>query len=250
MDMQTQDAEGLTLPKIDVDQKQLAELDEQARLVMEKARDVADSIVDDRTLVLAQKWCSQHMTFAKNLEETSWLAGIKNTWHKQHESVCAIIKKYASPHRIAVRTIVDPKILAYLNQKEIERAAAQKKLDEETKKRDEEARIARAIELEKQGKPAQAEQVLNKPGGFVAPKIEPLKTPGMSARKKWRVKPLIDEDNIIALIKGVAGGAVPYQAIEINYSWLNKQAQLMDGNLKYPGIECEEIQSLSHGRAA
>jgi hypothetical protein len=39
------------------------------------------------------------------------------------------------------------------------------------------------------------------------------------------------------LIKGIAGGRVPEGAVEVDLSWLKKQAALMDGNLKYPGIE-------------
>jgi hypothetical protein len=241
--------EGLNVPTIEVNERELAALEQSSSIVMDMAQRQASAIVDLATCKEAQVWCSERITFATNLRKKSWLANIRDTWHKQHKSVCEIIEKYAAPHEIAVRKVVDPAITIFLRGEEEKRQAAQRKLQEEAKKREEDARLAKAEELAKQGKTQQADSLLNKPLEVVAPRLDPVKLEGRSARKTWKVTPLQD-DALIALIKGISGGAVPIQAIEVNYSWLNKQAQLMDGNLKYPGVECYQEESGSYRRIA
>ncbi len=218
-------------------------------MVMDMAQRVASSIVDKPSCEEAKKWAAERMSFARNLRKTSWLANIRDIWHKKHDETCKLINQFATPHEQAVARVVDPAIRIWLNaeqerQNQIERARYLEQV-----KKDEDARLARAEELAKQGKTAQADHVLSKPPAVTAPKMEPVKMPGMSVRKTWKVRP-IEQETLIELIKGIAGGAVPVQAIEVNYAWLNKQAHLMDGNLKYPGVECYQEESSTYRRTA
>ncbi len=241
--------EGLSVPAIEVNERELAALDQSAASIAELAQRVASSIVDVDTCKEAQQWAAERITFARNLRKTGWLAGIRDTWHKQHDSVCKLINKYAEPHELAVKQIVDPAIRIFMNAEDARRREEDRIKFEAQKKKDEDDRLARAEELAKQGKTAQADHVLSKPPAFVAPRTEPVKMPGMSIRKTWKVEPLTPE-GMIELVNAIAGGAVPIQAIEINYSFLNKQAQSLDGNLKYPGVTCYQEETSSHRRSA
>ncbi len=238
--------EGLSVPAIEVNEKELAVLESASVAVMEEAQRVASAIVDQQTCLDAEKWARSHSTFARDLRKTSWLAGIRDIWHRKHDETCKLINRFADPHDAAVKRVVDPAIIKFKNIAAEKTRIENQKRFEEQKKRDEDARLARAEELAKQGKAQQADQLLSRPPAVAAPRIEPDK----SVKKVWRVRQPIEGEALIELIKGIAGGAVPIKAIDVNYSFLNSQAKAMDGNLTYPGVECVIEESMNRRLSA
>lgn len=71
---------------------------------------------------------------------------------------------------------------------EAERRAVQEKAQAEYRKQEEDARLARAAELEAQGRKEEAGQVLDSPVAVPAVVIQKEKTPGLSFRTVWKFR--------------------------------------------------------------
>ena len=118
------------------------------------------------------------------------------------------------------------------------RRAEQARLEEEARKAAEEAALAQAVALEQNGHKAAAEAVIAAP--VVAPAVYvPKTTPtgfGNATRRVWGAE-VVD---LMALVKAVASGQVPIQAIEANLVFLNQQARALKSALSYPGVRSVE----------
>lgn len=124
-------------------------------------------------------------------------------------------------------------------QKEIQRLA-QAKAEAEARRIADEATALVAAELEKGGDKAGAAQVLADPVR-PAPVVVARETPGgfgNAIRKHWKAE-VVD---LLALVKGVASGAVPSTAIEANMVFLNNQARAMKELMNYPGVKAVETR--------
>jgi len=65
---------------------------------------------------------------------------------------------------------------------------------------------------------------------------------GVSApRKTWKAK----VTSLVLLVKAVAEGIVPIQAIEANQKFLDNQARAMHGVLNYPGVKAEDSSKVA-----
>jgi hypothetical protein len=118
------------------------------------------------------------------------------------------------------------------------RRAEQARLEEEARKAAEEAALAQAVALEMNGHKAAAEAVIAVP--VVAPAVYvPKTTPtgfGNATRRVWGA----EVTDLMALVKAVAAGTVPIQAIEANSVFLNQQARALKSALQYPGVRAVE----------
>ena len=118
------------------------------------------------------------------------------------------------------------------------RRAEQARLEEEARKAAEEAALAQAVALEQNGHKAAAEAVIAAP--VVAPAVYvPKTTPtgfGNATRRVWGA----EVTDLMALVKAVAAGTVPIQAIEENTVFLNQQARALKSALQYPGVRAVE----------
>lgn len=118
------------------------------------------------------------------------------------------------------------------------RRAEQARLEEEARKAAEEAALAQAVALEQNGHKSAAEAVIATP--VVAPAVYvPKTTPagfGNATRRTWGA----EVTDIMALVKAVADGKVPVQAIEANTVFLNQQARALKAALQYPGVRAVE----------
>jgi len=118
------------------------------------------------------------------------------------------------------------------------RRAEQARLEEEARKAAEEAALAQAVALESNGHKAAAEAVIAVP--VVAPSVYvPKTTPtgfGNATRRTWGA----EVTDLMALVKAVAAGQVPIQAIEPNAVFLNQQARALKSALSYPGVRSVE----------
>ncbi len=127
---------------------------------------------------------------------------------------------------------------AWDDEQERIRQEAQAKAEAAARKAAEDAALAHAANLEKNGDKAAAEAVIAAP--VVAAPVFVLKaTPGgygQFTRKTWKAE-VVD---IMALVKAVAAGQAPIQAIEPNATFLNQQARSLKGALTYPGVRVVE----------
>lgn len=118
------------------------------------------------------------------------------------------------------------------------RRAEQARLEEEARKAAEEAALAQAVALEMNGHKAAAEAVISAP--VVAPAVYVQKTTptgfGNATRRVWGA----EVTDLMALVKAVAAGQVPIQAIEANSVFLNQQARALKSALQYPGVRAVE----------
>lgn len=118
------------------------------------------------------------------------------------------------------------------------RRIEQARLEEEARKAAEEAALAQAVALEQNGHKAAAEAVIAVP--VVAPAVYvPKTTPtgfGNATRRVWGA----EVTDLMALVKAVAAGTVPIQAIEANSVFLNQQARALKSALQYPGVRAVE----------
>lgn len=118
------------------------------------------------------------------------------------------------------------------------RRAEQARLEEEARKAAEEAALAQAVALEANGHKAAAEAVIAAP--VVAPAVYVQKTTptgfGNATRRTWSA----EVTDLMALVKAVAAGQVPVQALDANTVFLNGQARMLKAALAYPGVRAVE----------
>lgn len=116
--------------------------------------------------------------------------------HNAHKKAIAAMKKHSDPVDQA-ESIVKHKVAGYLAAEEKKRQEQEAKARAEAKKKADDEALRRAEDLQKQGKTAQAEQVLNTPT-TPAPVILAKTTPdvqGVSTRKVWKFR-IIDANLI------------------------------------------------------
>ncbi len=118
------------------------------------------------------------------------------------------------------------------------RRAEQARLEEEARKVAEEAALAQAVALEADGHKTAAEAVIASP--VVAPAVYvPTNVPrgmGQFTKRTWGA----EVTDLMVLVKAVAAGTVPIQAIEANSVFLNQQARALKSALAYPGVRAVE----------
>lgn len=118
------------------------------------------------------------------------------------------------------------------------RRIEQAKAEEAARKAAEEAALVQAVALESNGHKAAAEAVIAAP--VVVPAVfVPKTTPtgfGNATRRTWGA----EVTDLMALVKAVASGTVPIQALEANTVFLNGQARMLKSALAYPGVRAIE----------
>ena len=109
--------------------------------------------------------------------------------HEAHKTATAARSQMLQPIEEAER-IVKGAMVKFVDQREAERRAAERKAADEALRKAEEERIARAVELEAEGKSAEAEVEIARP--LVAAPVAPVaiaappKVAGVSTKKVWR----------------------------------------------------------------
>lgn len=150
-----------------------------------------------------------------------------------HRALVADKKVHQTPLQTA-EALLKRGLLAYDQEEERRRRELEAKAQEEARK--EQERLAKkAATLEARGKVEQAAAVAAAAASVVAPIIPPStpKIAGLSTRTTFRAE-VVDK---MELIKAVAAGAVPPNALEVNQPFLNNQARAMKETLAYPGVK-------------
>lgn len=175
---------------------------------------------------------------------TSLEKKIKEYWdgdvdaaHKLHKSLTA--KRDAMLKPVGERKLaIKMDMRKWEDEQERIRREAQAKAEAAAKKQAEEEALAHAVELEANGHNDAAEAVISAP--VVAPPVFiPKATPsgfGNATRRTWGA----EVTDLMDLVKAVAAGKAPVQAIEANMVFLNGQARMMKSALAYPGVRAIE----------
>jgi hypothetical protein len=175
---------------------------------------------------------------------TSLEKKIKAYWEEDVSSALKLHRSLVAKRDAMLIPVGEQKNFLRLGMKTFEdeqeriRRAEQARLEEEARKAAEEAALAQAVALEQNGHKSAAEAVIATP--VVAPAVYvPKTTPagfGNATRRTWGA----EVTDIMALVKAVAAGTVPIQAIEANSVFLNQQARALKSALQYPGVKSIE----------
>lgn len=169
---------------------------------------------------------------------------IKTYWDEDVSSALNLHRSLVAKRDAMLVPVGDQKNSLRLGMKAFEdeqkriRRAEQARLEELARKAAEEAALAKAVDLEQNGHKEAAEAVLAVP--VVAPAVYvPNVTPtgfGNATRRTWGAE-VVD---LMALVKAVAAGSVPIQALEANTVFLNGMARQLKSVLAYPGVRAVE----------
>ena len=141
---------------------------------------------------------------------------------------------------------IKPLMVSYDTEQEAIRVAEQRRLQEEARKRDEDERMAAALDAEMDGDIMAAEEILNE-DAFVPPVIVSKATPtvqGISYREVWKYQ----VTDIMELVRAVVNGTVPVSAIQANDVFLGQQARSMKSIMNYPGVRVWAEKTLAAGK--
>lgn len=133
------------------------------------------------------------------------------------------------------------KVQAYTREQERIALEARRAAEAEARRAEEERRLAEAIAAEQAGEVAEAEQILNEvslpmPAIVQAPEIK------VSGQVQKQTYSAVVTD-LRALVKAVAAGHVPIQALKADEVFLNSQARNFREGLSYPGVEVKSNTS-------
>ena len=129
---------------------------------------------------------------------------------------------------------------------ERKRIEQERKDREDAERLEREAQLARAIELEQAGDSAAAEQVLEEPvfSPVVTQSIAPAKVAGQVGKVTYSAT----VENLLALVKAVAEGKAPIQAIQADMSYINGKARLEKEGFVLAGCKLQRATG-THFRA-
>jgi hypothetical protein len=173
-------------------------------------------------------------------------------WHEKHKAALAVKKADMEPLVVA-EGLVKLQIGVWLREQEMERRAEEERIRRENEERiraqAEEENLKEAERLAAEGDLDGAAEVID--AEVVIPVI-PVKVEskvpsiaGLSARKMYKAQ-LVD---LMNLVKAVALGAAPLEALQVNTAFLNAQARAFKKpGVLYPGVVIVEEDSVASGR--
>lgn len=159
---------------------------------------------------------------------------LKDSAHKTWKGLCSKEKEMLDP---LAKKKEDQKQIAkkWFDEQERKRLEDERKAQEAARKIAEDAALAQAEALEKEGRKAEAEAVLGSPAPapqVIVPSVVPKGYGGMT--QKYYSAEVVD---LMALAKAVVAGTIPVQAIQGNEVFLNAQARALKEAFSYPGVK-------------
>ena len=133
--------------------------------------------------------------------------------------------------------------LVYNRKVEAERREADRIAREAAEKAAQDEQLARAIELEESGDLEQAAALLDEPvqaAPVFTQAAAPVRMTGQVAKKTYSAK----VTNLMDLVKAVAEGKAPLQALTANESFLNQQARSFREGFAMPGCELQTSENV------
>ena len=198
------------------------------------AKAVAAVITNEESYNQAGTFLKALKEYAEHIDQE--LGHIRDHHHRTHKAIVALIKERTGPLDRAW-DMVSIEMVNYKKKERLAIEAEQKRREAEARKQEEDERLATAQALHESGETELAQELLSQEVHVTVPKMAEAKVDGISFREgKWKAR----LENKMALVLAVKTHPELLNAIEINMSWLNNQAQKLDGKLKYPGIFTEK----------
>jgi len=167
---------------------------------------------------------------------------------KAHDAHKAILeqKKKAEAPLIEAEGIVKPAISRYMAEVERKRREVEDRIRKEMEREAQERALAAAIEAEEAGAPEEEVQAIVEAPVFIPQPVAPPapKLEGVSIRKVVK----FEVTDLRALVKAIAAGQVPVEAVEPSTTVIRAQAQSLRGALRWPGVRVWEEDSVAAGR--
>jgi hypothetical protein len=159
--------------------------------------------------------------------------------HASHKGAIAAKAVHFDPVSGA-RKIIKPKITRWEQEQEDIRRDLERKAQEEARRREEEARLALAVEAESaNATPEVIEEIMSTPMQIVTPVVAPTyaKTKGFTSRANYRAEVV----NMRELCRAIADGKQPVSLVEATAA-LNGLARAMKEQFNVPGCRVVKEQ--------
>lgn len=132
------------------------------------------------------------------------------------------------------KSFLNDRMVKWVDEQERIRREEERRLQEEARKRAEEETLAAAVEAEASGDKQEAEQIIAEPVYVPPVKLNSTvpKSKESHIRETWSAE-VVD---LKALIKGIAEGHAPLQAVMADMTFLNGQARSYKQALNIPGV--------------
>jgi len=223
---------------------ELTEVDNQAALVLVEFNEIVKIENEDQY----RKMSRMVLDAAANIKLIeAHTEERKKAAYGEWERICEVIRRKCAPWK-QIKTSGSPMLAAYQHEQEQERIRRE---DEERARLQKEAEVQQAEQAEQlanEGRLEDAVALLDSTpvaSPVVASKTIPTIQGIGGAKTVYSVR----VKDVMALVKAIAGGAAPVQAIEVNQSFLNKQASLYRDSFTMAGCELLKEQKLSSVRS-
>lgn len=167
--------------------------------------------------------------------------GMKAKAYSTWKSICAAEDAELSKLK-PLKDHVNKEQTVYSIEQEKIRKAVEERLRLAAIKKEEEDRLAAAIQAEAEGATEEAEEILETPVIFPPPIVEKSvpKVAGQALATTWKHR----VTSLQLLCKAVAEGKAPITCIQANDVFLGQQARAGKGEIKYSGVEFFSEQSM------
>lgn len=165
----------------------------------------------------------------------TWFDPIDEASKKQRQATIAQGKKIDDPFDYVIK-VTGSKAAAWMRAEKAKADEARRVAEEAARREAEEAQIRAAEALQSEGLFAASEAVLDAP--VVTPKVEvamPEKADGVSYRDIWSAEVVC----LSELVKAVAAGTAPLNAIMANETYLGQWARMSKGTEAIPGVKVQ-----------
>ena len=200
------------------------------------------AITDDVSLSIGNQLLLSIKDIRKQISDT--FDPLAKKAHEAHKAILEEKKKAEAP-LVEAEGIIKPSIARYMAEAERKRREEEERIRKEMEKRAEEEALAAAIEAEDAGDLAEAEAILSAP--VFVPHVSappPPKLEGISIRNIIK----FEVTDLRALVKAVAAGQVPIEAIKPNDVVIGAQARSLRLSLHWPGVRVWAEDSVAAGR--
>lgn len=225
---------------IEVDMNQISMATKEVSGHLAKARELATAVKDDKTYANAANYLVTIKTFRK------WVKGFfkpsKDALNEAKNKVLAMEKTLDSPAEQA-EAIIAPALDSFLAAKERARRAEEDRINRELKKKADDEALARAETLVEEGRADDAELELeNVPSAPVAtmPRTAPA-VAGLTSSVRW----FAEVTDKLAIVKAVAAGEIPMDALDVNMPYFNTLAIKQKEAFKFPGVVAKSRNSFA-----
>lgn len=217
----------------------LDEARSQRQTMIEYATKLAASIKDQESCQAAANYGNELYRWVKVWEAKFKKA--KDDAFQSHKNICRLEDEIVGQAKEAIKKIIDPKVIAWKNAEDALRRREAEKAAEEARQREEEARLAQAVELEQSGQKEVADALIEEPVAAPAVAPRPVAIPNQTIKTRWEAV----VTNKLELIKAVAEGRAPANALDVNQTFLNNEADNYKKEFRMPGVEARPKQGIT-----